>query len=61
MTINTREGKVTATKDVLNYIALLASEASESYKSRDRNTLADEADKFCGEIYNALKEVGLYD
>lgn len=53
-------GKVTANKDVLNYITLLAGEAAHRYEEKGYNALAKQADKFSTEIWKALDASGLY-
>lgn len=53
-------GKITASADVINYLSLIASEASSSYKNRNRNALSDGALKIADATYDALAEKGYY-
>ena len=61
MTIETCYGKITASKETLNSLSLLMSEASKSYINRDRIILGCEASNEAGKIYEALRSVGYYD
>lgn len=61
MTVTTSKGTITAKKELLNYISMMASYAADDYKKRGRDALAEEAEKFSEEIYEILKASGLYD
>lgn len=62
MTIEFANGKkITAAKNVLNMIAIYASEAREKYEKSGYSALASEAEDFEMSIYNRLKEDGFYD
>lgn len=54
-------GKITASKDALNLISILASEASENFKNRGRDMFSKEAKQISHEIYEALESIGFYD
>lgn len=61
MTVNIEGlGKITASKEVLNEIALAFGSASKFDRSRNRNSLADKRYKVCNSIYDALDESGYY-
>jgi hypothetical protein len=60
MTIETNRGKVTANKNILNYISVLACEAADKYRQDGANALAKDAELFSDMIYEVLKESGLY-
>ena len=61
MVVETSFGKISASKDTLNYILLMMNEASESYDSRGRAALSKEALNNANAIYDALESVGFYD
>ena len=54
-------GKITASKDTLNNLAILAGCASENLTSREYFTRARIAKDMDWTIYKALKETGYYD
>lgn len=60
MTINTKIGKITASKDVLNYLSIICTQAEEYNKSRGYNASAEECKEVSYDLYNVLKEVGFY-
>ena len=61
MVVKTSFGKISASKDTLNYIFLMLNEASENYDSRGRAALSKEAFNNANAIYDALNSVGFYD
>ncbi len=61
MVVKTSFGKISASKEVLNYIFLMMGEASKSYDSRGHIALSNEAQKNANAIYDALNLVGYYD
>lgn len=61
MVVKTSFGKISASKDTLNYIFLMMTEASESYDSRGRSALSKEALNNAYAIHDALESVGFYD
>lgn len=61
MVVKTSFGKISASKDVLNYIFLMMNEASESYNSRGRSSLSKQSLNDANAIYEALNAVGFYD
>lgn len=61
MVVKTSFGKISASKDTLNYIFLMMNEASESYESRGRSALSREALNNAYAIHDALESVGFYD
>lgn len=60
MTIETKHGKITGNRNLLNYISLLACEAADKYRQDGANALAKDAELFSDMIYEVLKESGLY-
>ena len=61
MTINTEVGKITASKEVLNYLSLVISEASKYYESKGSFALEKKARGVASEIFDALDDTGYYD
>lgn len=61
MTVTINGNKITATKDELNYISILANEAAKSFEKRGRDSLAKQANKYSDAIYEALKNINFYD
>lgn len=53
-------GKVTASKEVLNLIAIWAGQAAESYEVKGLNALKRQATEADKEIYDALDKTGYY-
>lgn len=60
MTIETKHGKITGNRNLLNYISLLACEAEDKYRKEGADALAEDAKAFSDIIYEALLESGLY-
>ena len=61
MTVTIRDNqKITASKDTLNHLSLLINEAANSYKSRGRNALSEEAMEASEAIFDALEAIGYY-
>lgn len=60
MIIETKHGKITGNKNLLNYISILACEAADLYRKHGADCLAEDAEEFSNAIYEALKESGLY-
>lgn len=61
MTVETSIGKITANKDVLNWIVGAFEREAQYYKEKgNRDALAKHSDGISWEIYNALKETGYY-
>lgn len=54
-------GEITASEYVLNDIAILADEAEENLKNRNRKIKASRARDISKAIYEALCEQGFYD
>lgn len=61
MTVETRIGKVTATEDVLNEMSLVLDYASDELKRRGYDNNSERYKDASLEIFNALKNIGLYD
>jgi len=61
MTVNTNYGKITANKDALNYISLLAGEAANKLKRDGAGALAEDAQELSNQIYDVLSAAGFYD
>lgn len=61
MTINSNSGKITADKDTLNYLSILAGEAADMFDKKGVHTLAKEARDFHQLIYDQLFSTGFYD
>ncbi len=61
MTVETRNGKITASKAVLNVLSCDLYEASGSYRKRGRYALSYEAEEMARSIYDALDSVGYYE
>jgi len=53
-------GKITATKEVLNAIAIMAYKSSEYNKIKKRNALAELDANVHSEIYKALENAGYF-
>lgn len=60
MRLDVKGSKITASKDVLNYISIIAEKAYDAYMSEGYTALAKEALEFSVIIYEALKREGLY-
>lgn len=61
MTVNIEElGKLTASKQALNDIAIAYGASRDFYRSTGCNALADRCNKICGSIHDALDESGYY-
>ena len=60
MTITFNGYKVTANKQTMNYLSILASEAYHNYKNEGYEGLANEADKFSQAIFDELSSQGYY-
>lgn len=60
MTVNTNQGKITATQEVLTYISLIATYAADRYEEEGLIAISEEAAEFSSEIYEALKLSGHY-
>lgn len=60
MTVNTNQGKITATQEVLNYISMIACYAADRYEEEGLIGISEEAAEFSSEIYDALKLSGHY-
>ena len=54
-------GKITCNKEMMNLLSLLAENASEMYRLKGYNSLAEEAEEISKTMYNMLDEVGFYD
>lgn len=52
--------KITATGYTLNYISLLAMEASEHYAEKGLDSMAESAKKFSRDIHKFLADLGAY-
>ena len=61
MTVNTHEGKITATKSVLNLISMAFDNDAKQWDKSGMHSVADSRKKVANEIYLALKEAGYYD
>ena len=61
MVVKTSFGKISASKETLNYIFLMMGEASKNYELRGYFALSNEAQKNANAIYDALDLVGFYD
>lgn len=61
MTVNIEElGKLDASKQILNDIAIAYSASRDFYRSTGCNALADRCNKICCSIYDVLDESGYY-
>ena len=62
MTVNTRFGKITASKEVLNELSIALFEAADSIQARKGIEKRDVYgyDTVANEIFNALDETGYY-
>jgi hypothetical protein len=60
MTVNTRLGKITADKDVLDMLSLSLLESGFSLEKRGEHERAEQDKKTSDEIFRALLEVGFY-
>lgn len=54
-------GKITASTDTLNTLAMIAGDASEHYTAHEYFALAKQAKDMDWTIYKALKKAGYYD
>ena len=54
-------GKLTANKDVLNIISMLADEASDRYEELNKIISANQAREIAKDIYDKLEKAGFYD
>lgn len=61
MTINTKRGKISASKRTFNEISMLAHMASKKYADMGLDALAARAQEFSTEIYEVLDASGYYD
>ena len=61
MTVNTKNGKITASKGTLCELSLLASMAAEAYETRGLQALTDRARILSATIYEALDARGYFD
>ena len=61
MTVNTHEGKITATKEVLNLISMVFETDAINWSKVGVQPVANSRKKVANEIYAALKEAGYYD
>lgn len=62
MTVETSIGKITASKDVLNWIVgAFEEQAMHNREKGNRNALADFYNGISWEIYNSLKKTGYYE
>lgn len=63
MTVNTCEGKITATKDMLNLISITFHTDANVWdaKGGDYKVVGNRRRKVANEIYDALKKVGYYE
>ena len=60
MTVTINGYKVTANKETLNYISMLANEASRRYGEENYNGLSEEAYSFSKVIFDKLNATGYY-
>ena len=62
MTVNIEGlGRITASKDVLNYISIAMSEASYHFELKGLSALQKEAKEYANAIYNELDSKGYYE
>ena len=61
MTINTSEGKINASKSMLNLIASYAAEAAQMHERNGLHALAKQADEVASQIHAALADTGYYE
>ena len=54
-------GTITACEDALNYLVILAREASKSFERRNRNFDAEDSKEIANSIYKELKNSGFYE
>ena len=60
MTINTPYGKITASKETLNDLAIVFFEASKSFKERNNNYFSDKASDCFDIICDELEKKNYY-
>ena len=60
MTIKTNMGNITATKEMLNYLALLAWDAVKQNRLEGYLTIAEDAKALANDIHEALNANGYY-
>ena len=61
MTIRFEGRRITASKEMLNYISILAMEAADKFEKEGADALANEARELSNLIYEELSKSGLYD
>lgn len=61
MTANVEElGKITASKEILNDIAIAYGASRDFYRRTGCNALADRCSKICGSIHDTLEKSGYF-
>lgn len=61
MTVNIEElGKLVASKQILNDIAIAYGVSRDFYRRSGCNALADRCNKICGSIHDALEKSGYF-
>ena len=61
MTANVEElGKITASKEILNDIAIAYGASRDFYRRTGCNALVDRCSKICGSIHDALEKSGYF-
>lgn len=60
ITVNTINGKITASMNTLNSIAIAFLDAAQHYKDEGAYSIAKRYDRVSEEIYSALKNNGYY-
>lgn len=60
MTINLNGEKITASKDMLNYLSIIFAKAGEKFEDEEANALAKTANKWSYKIYKDLSDNGFY-
>lgn len=61
MTITTSEGKINASKSLLNLIASYAAEAAQMHERNGLHAIAKQADEIANQIHAALADTGYYE
>lgn len=61
MTVEIRDGKVTCSKSMMNYLSIILVEASKYYSERGLNALALKAEEDANLIFGALCDCHYYD
>lgn len=61
MTIETSEGKITASEDVLNFLSIVFLDANMFRTFQGQHVTAEQYRLVSREIYDALRSVGYYD